>query len=46
MFIIIIALLYLGLAYYYIIKKYFGRVIYKTIMEPISEKFNRLMTKR
>lgn len=46
MFIIIIALLYLGLSYYYIIKKFFGRVIYKTVMEPISEKFNRLMTKR
>jgi len=46
MFVILIALLYLGLSYYYIIKKFFGRWIYKSIMEPISEKWNGLMTKR
>jgi pyrimidine nucleoside transport protein len=46
MLIILIALLYLGLSYYYIFKKFFGRWIYKSIMEPISEKWSRLMAKR
>jgi len=46
MLIILIVLLYLGLSYYYILKKFFGRWIYKNIMKPISEKWNRLMTKR
>jgi hypothetical protein len=46
MLIILIALLYLGLSYYYIFKKLFGRWIYKNIMEPISGKWNGLMTNR
>jgi len=46
MLIILIAVLYLGLSYYYILKKFFGRWIYKSIMEPISENWSRLMTIR
>lgn len=46
MLIILISLVCLGLAYYYIIKKFFGKWIYKSIMEPTSEKWGTLMTKR
>jgi len=46
MLIILIVLVCLGISYYYILKKFFGRWICKNIMEPTSEKWNRLMTKR
>jgi hypothetical protein len=46
MFIILISLLYLGLVYYHIIKKLFGRRVYRSIMVPVSKWWNRLMTRR
>lgn len=46
MFIILIALLYLGLLYYHIIKKRLGQLVYRRIMKPVSKWWNRLMTYR
>jgi hypothetical protein len=44
--IILILLTYLGLIYYHIIKKFFGMLIYKNILTPIHEWWNRLMAHR
>ncbi|KAJ4439381.1 hypothetical protein ANN_07503, partial [Periplaneta americana] len=44
--IILLALVYFGLFYYFIIKKFFGRFIFRKVFKPINNGWNKLVKNR
>ncbi|XP_069702918.1 uncharacterized transporter YutK-like isoform X2 [Periplaneta americana] len=46
MLIIVLAVTYIGIFYYQIVKKYFGKTIYENVLHPVGKQWSSLMKQR